>query len=111
MRKVYISGQITGLCLDECEKIFGEAEEKIKKLGLDPVNPLKNGLPKAATWVQHMGKDVELLLGCDAIYLLPNWSKSKGAKIELAIALQIGIAVINDSDFNTQKPCKNLLSL
>ena len=59
MKKVYISGQITGLESKQARTLFSQAEELLKSLGLEPVNPLKNGMPKAATWVQHMGKDTE----------------------------------------------------
>ncbi len=53
-----------------------------------PVNPLKNGLPNIATWDQHMVRDIELLLTCDSICLLPDWQQSKGARIEAFIAME-----------------------
>ena len=42
---------------------------------------------KIADWAEHIGKDISLLLRCDAIYLLDDYEKSEGARIELCIAL------------------------
>ena len=99
MNKIYISGKITGLSPDTCERLFSEAENRLKGFGFEPVNPLKNGLPETSTWEQHMGRDIELLLGCSAIYLLDNWINSKGAKVELAVAMQCGLIIFNESHF------------
>lgn len=60
---------------------------------MDPVNPMKNGLPETASWKQHMVKDIEMLLDCEAILMLSCWRTSKGAKIEKAIAEQMGVEV------------------
>jgi hypothetical protein len=94
MKKIYISGAISGLDPEVVKQKFGEAEDRLQNQGWQTVNPLKNGLPAESTWEQHMGKDIELLLGCDAIAMLPGFSKSRGAKIELAVAREIGIEVI-----------------
>lgn len=99
MNKIYISGKITGLSPDTCERLFSEAENRLKGFGFEPVNPLKNGLPDNSSWEQHMGRDIELLLGCNAIYLLDNWTTSRGARIELAVAMQFDLVVFNESHF------------
>lgn len=99
MNKIYISGQITGLSQEVYENLFSEAEEMLEGLGFCPVNPLKNGLPETSSWEQHMGRDIELLLGCNAIYLLDNWTTSRGARIELAVAMQCGLIIFNESHF------------
>lgn len=99
MEKIYISGQITGLSPEVYENMFSEAEAMLEGLGFIPVNPLKNGLPGNSSWEQHMGKDIELMLGCSSMYLLDNWINSKGAKIELAVAMQCGLIIFNESHF------------
>ena len=48
------------------------------------------GLNKEATWEQHMVKDIELLLSCDSIYMMDNWTQSTGAGIEYDIAFRLG---------------------
>lgn len=92
--KVYISGKITGMDLNEAEAMFLEAEVKLRKLGFIPVNPLNNNIPIWSTWREHMRKDIQMLMSCDAIYSLPNWEESKGAILERHIAEQLGFTVI-----------------
>lgn len=91
--KIYISGPITGHAREKVERAFAEAEATIRRGGYEPINPLNNGLPQSATWEQHMGRDIEILLGCDGIYMLSDWRTSKGARIEIAVAEALGIEV------------------
>jgi hypothetical protein len=41
------------------------------------------------------------LTSCYAIYLLPNWYQSRGAKLEARIALELGL------EFTGAESCKN----
>jgi chromosomal replication initiation ATPase DnaA len=93
--KVYISGQISGMPIEQAESNFRTAEKEVVAMGHEPVNPFNNGLPHTATWAEHMIKDIEMLMGCDAIYLQSNWKTSKGARIELNIADEMGLTIIN----------------
>lgn len=87
MRKIYISGPITGVAPDVCRAAFAKAEEELRQQGFIPVNPLKNGLPATATWEQHIRRDLELLEGCEAVYMLDGWERSRGCKIEFNMAI------------------------
>ena len=97
--KGYISGKISGLPFEEVIAKFAKAEARLVSMGLEPVNPLKNGLTQEASWNDHMVKDIEMLFGCEAIYLLNDWNDSKGARIEKYIAEQCGITVISEETF------------
>lgn len=88
IRKIYISGKISGLPIGEVIAKFHAAERKIRRFGFEPLSPLKNGLPLETEWADHMGRDIALLLKSDAVYLLPDYNESKGARIELCVALQ-----------------------
>lgn len=92
--KVYISGKITGLPIDEAKDNFNNAENKLREKGYEVVNPFNNGLPEKSTWMEHMKADIKLLMECDLICLLSNWVDSKGAKIEFNIAKRMGYKVI-----------------
>lgn len=83
--KIYISGPITGLTNDN-RLAFERAKQALSLMGFKPVNPHENGLQPGATYNQHLVKDIELLLECDAIYLLKGWTDSDGAMIECFIA-------------------------
>ena len=114
--KIYIAGQITGLDYQEALRSFAAAEDALRKLGHEPVNPTKeNGLDvpgetqpgKTHAWADYMKKDIPLLLGCEAIYLLPNWPRSKGARLEKHIADALGmLTLFEDEKTNPAKYCQ-----
>ncbi len=101
--KVYISGKISGLPLGEVREKFAHAERQIEAFGHTPVNPLKNGLPTDAEWEEQMLASIRLLFGSDAIYMLPDWFNSKGARIERNIAIERELEIINQPECGYHK--------
>jgi hypothetical protein len=94
MKKVYISGQITGLEIDTARVLFAEAEKILIEAEKMPVNPMKEvPFNKNYTWADYMSKDIDILLKCDGIFMLTNWVNSKGARIEHYIAKEIGLKI------------------
>lgn len=91
--KVYISGKISGI-ENEAPKIFEAAEKYLQKMGFDTINPMKLNHNHDKTWHSYMKEDVRALCDCDSIYMLTNWTDSKGAIIEHTIAMYLGINVI-----------------
>lgn len=96
--RIYISGKITGLPQQEAREKFASAQALLEEIGLEAVNPMEQELPVDATWEQHMIKDIELLLKCDAIYMMANWIDSKGAQIEYDIANRMKLEFLFESD-------------
>jgi predicted Zn-ribbon and HTH transcriptional regulator len=84
--KIYIAGKISGLVYEDALRAFAEAALEIERCGHTAVNPMAEVATPDLPWVEYMEKDIPLLLSCDAIYLLPNWKQSNGARIEKAIA-------------------------
>ena len=104
-RRVYISGQITGLEESEYRRLFSEAERSLSRLGYEPVNPC--ALDEAEdtggwTWSDYMRRDIKMLCGCDLICLLPNWRKSRGARLERTVAEMLGIERIGKPEFRQE---------
>ncbi len=97
-KKVYLSGPITSLPLEDACAMFLRSEKHLRGYGFSVVNPMNNGLSPDSSWEEHMRKDIALLLDCDYICLLPNYRQSKGAMIELYIATALQMTVINHSD-------------
>ena len=93
-RKIYISGRITGLDITECKKDFALTAQCLAKLGYEPVNPFDNRLPEGSAWEQHMAVDLELLRGCDAIFMKFGWDESRGSRLEHAFAELLGIKIV-----------------
>lgn len=98
--KVYIAGKITGLPYEEVKEKFTWASEQIRKLGFTPISPINKDLPYDADWHEHMVQDINLLLGCEAIYLQMDWENSKGARIEQYIAKEMGMLIIYQLPFS-----------
>lgn len=97
---IYISGKITGEDPREVEVRFAAAEGAIEKMGHKAVNPLKNGLSPTEPWHEHMRRDIRALTRCTAIFLIPGWEQSKGARLEYEIARQLGMRTITTEKNN-----------
>lgn len=93
MKKIYISGRITGI-EDFAPELFEKAAQKLKEDGFEPVNPMALNHNHDKSWHSYMREDIKALCDCEFIYMLNNYTESKGAKIELEIAKHLGIAVI-----------------
>ena len=100
--KIYISGQISGLPIEEAQKNFKDAELMLIGKGFEVVNPfelpeheaiLKNGKSHSEQWILHMKVDIKALMDCTEIFMLQNWGNSKGAKIERDIAIALGYKI------------------
>jgi hypothetical protein len=97
MRKIYISGPITGKPNGNVLG-FSEASAQILIAGNYPLNPLLNGLPPDAPWEAHMRADIKMICDADAVQMIDGWSESRGARIEHGIALSLGIPILYPSN-------------
>ena len=92
-KKIYISGPISGHDLEVRRRVFSDAAKAAAALGFEPVSPFDNGVPEDAPWEDHMRADIEMLLDCHAILMLPGWKDSKGATTEIIIAQRINLKI------------------
>ena len=97
---VYISGQITGLPIEEAQKLFKQAEELLIAYGYKVVNPLTLPHNHGKTWDEYMREDLIAMLNCTHVLMLSNWQQSKGAKIEHSLAKEIGLKIFYDISEN-----------
>jgi hypothetical protein len=101
--KVYLSGPITGdpLAVDKFKmaqvyvaKAFPEAQI---------FNPIDIPSPKfiqedwensdRAIWSYYMHEAIRMMMNCDTIVMLEGWSASKGAVIELDLAIKLNMNI------------------
>jgi Asp-tRNA(Asn)/Glu-tRNA(Gln) amidotransferase A subunit family amidase len=87
---IYISGKVTGLPEEEYKARFEQAEASFKAEGHEVINPLKLDHTLNNYWADYMLTCIDALPDCDAIYMLSNWKESKGARLELNIAKEMG---------------------
>lgn len=91
MKKIYISGQITGN--PNAFALFESAESFLKSKGFDVVNPMKLKHKENAEWIDFMREDIKAMMDCDAIYMLSNHEKSRGAMVERGVFLALGLPI------------------
>ena len=91
--RVYISGGITGI--PNYQERFKNAETMLYNKGHYPVNPCNVDavMPPNSTWEDYVEVDLAILRRCEAIYMLYGWEKSKGARREIAQAVEMGIPI------------------
>lgn len=99
--KIYISIPITGHDLATQQATAAQIADKIKSLGHEPVNPFDTPLAppewsEQQKYAYYMGRDIEKLLVCDAIYFCDGWHESKGCRVESYIAETYGLKIYHD---------------
>jgi hypothetical protein len=99
MRRIYISGPISGIV--DFRKKFEAAELALKYTGNweDVVNPVNVGdsidfpevISEEDRYPVYMREDLKELLTCTHIYVLDGWAYSVGALIEIVVAKICGL--------------------
>lgn len=94
MQTLYLAGKMTG----EPEMgfpLFNATAAKLRSEGFNVINPAEtDGGSTDKSWNYYMRKDIAQMMQCDAVVALHNWKDSKGAKIEIQLAHDLGIPVI-----------------
>lgn len=104
-RKIYIAGPMTGLPGFNYAE-FDKAAAKLRAEGIwEVVSPAeignRYGAPEAINadpklLAAVVAAETHALAECEAIYLLPCWNKSVGARRELAQAIENGAEIVLD---------------
>jgi hypothetical protein len=92
MKRVYIAGPMTGLP-DHNFPAFHAMAAQLRAQGLDAVNPAEINAGKDGAWADYMRADIAQLVTCDSLMLLPGWERSRGAKLEFRIAVELGMTI------------------
>lgn len=105
--KIYIAGLIADggrlqphEIAENCRR-FDSTEHHLRAIGHEPVNPLKlhkihpTQLEKITLELsrERLRIDLQILATCDAIYMLPHWHLSQGARLEFDTATRLGLQV------------------
>lgn len=101
MKRIYIAGPMSGLPLSNYPA-FHEAAARLRSEGHHVENPAENNVPEGSPWETYMRAAIAQLIRCDAIVMLPGWSKSRGAQIEHDLAVTLGMTV---SAYGRVLPC------
>lgn len=98
MRRIYISGPMTGLP-DFNYPAFNAEAARLRELGYHVENPAEN--PPQETWEAYMAVCIPQMLTCNTIALLPGWMESRGALRERHAAFQHGITITAAAQITT----------
>nr|WP_277608895.1 DUF4406 domain-containing protein [Pseudomonas aeruginosa] len=102
-RRIYVAGPMTGY-KDFNFPAFNAQAEELRGLGYHVENPAEHGIVDGAEWQDYLRYDIGRLSTCEAIFLLPGWSKSKGAALEVHIAKALGMTFIHHADAEHEQP-------
>ena len=96
MVKIYISGKITGLPIEQTKQRFQEVEDfMIKTKFFSPVNPFKiRPFLGIKCWSCYMIADIWQLLKCDAILMQEGWETSRFKSYHTGIEISLHKAEI-----------------
>lgn len=91
--KIYIAGAITNN--PNYTQQFADAEKHLISMGHAVINPVKN---LGFSYKEYIDMGLCELMRCDAIYLLPGWEESPGARLEYIYSITVGLKLIYGGD-------------
>jgi hypothetical protein len=96
---IYLSGPMTGYP-EFNFPLFNRVAETLRRQGYQVISPAEIQ-PPVQTWEACMREDIKALMNCEKVAVLPGWENSKGARIEVSLAFQLGMEIV---DANTLEP-------
>lgn len=90
MKRIFVCGPMSGLP-DLNYPAFNAAADRLRGLGHHVENPAENPQPACGSWKGYMRLSIAQLVTCDTVYLLPGYTMSKGAMLEVDIAMSLGM--------------------
>lgn len=96
--RCYLSGPMTGIPEFNYPE-FHRVATWLRHHGWEVVSPAEqdahSGLdPEKAEWADFLRWDIRVLLDCDTIVLMDGWHRSRGARLEHHIAVEIGMQAL-----------------
>lgn len=92
-KRLYLAGPMTGYP-EYNFPLFNRAAKLLRELGYDVFNPAENtDNGEIQSLAYYMRLDIPALLASEAVVLLPDWQQSRGANLEVWIALDLDMPV------------------
>ncbi len=99
--KLYLSGPMTGLP-DLNFPAFEEAAGALRAKGHEVFSPHEIEGP-TRPWAEYLRIDLRAVLDAEAVAYLPGWARSKGAKLEIHVATELGMPVLSVDEILSQE--------
>lgn len=101
--RLYLAGPVSNYPAHPAA--FNRAKALVTLAGHEPISPLD--LFSGSDWTAAMAADLPALVQADGIVMLPGWPQSKGACLELNVALACGkriFMIVQGGLFETTGP-------
>ena len=87
-----------GLSEEEYRHRFSRACDKVRAMGLHPVNPVEIGdaLGEGRHYGEYLAHDLAIVERCSHIFMMDGWEVSNGANVEFYFAKLKGLIIIKD---------------
>lgn len=102
INRLYLAGPMTGF-EDFNFPAFNKMAAELRARGYVVENPAEHGVVDGADWADYMAYDLTRLGLCGQVAVLPGWENSKGARLEVHIARELGMKVVNAHDLVTRE--------
>lgn len=93
---LYVAGPMTGLPQFNYPA-FNAAEKQLRAVGFEVFNPVNGEAPptpgEERTWAWYLRRALRQVVSADGIATLPGWADSKGARLEVHVAVELGMPV------------------
>lgn len=99
--KIYISLPITGHDIEEVKDRATNLKKQLTSEWNEIITPFDVCQEKDKPYSYYMGRDIEALLECDAIFMAEGWQSSRGCNLEY------NAAVLYDKHVFTEIQMKN----
>ena len=91
--RLYIAGPMTGLPEFNIPA-FRRAALLLADAGHAPIDPSQLHPQIGLPWADYMRADIPAMLACDGVATLPDWWRSRGARLEVHIASSLEMPVL-----------------
>lgn len=93
MTLLYLAGPMSGLP-DWNYPAFHKAAAELRAAGYEVINPAEVNPDTTQPWAACLRACLAEVVRCDVIAMLPGWEKSKGARLEHHVAIELGVPAI-----------------
>lgn len=74
---------------------FHGAADAIRAAGVPAVNPADFGADPKLSWAGCLSRDLAVLVHCNLVVALPGHEQSRGARLELHVAKELGMPIFS----------------
>ena len=110
MNKLYLSGPMTNV-ENYNHDLFNKVAAEFRMVGFDVCSPSEffDG-DKTREREEYMREAFKYLLEADTVVILPGWEESKGARIEIMVAQELGLNIVEYVEPDENQPVGGILT-